>query len=262
MNLCALCKSAGHQTRFGYFDSEPLTPFFHQHPFHYEETITNHPRHCPLRSVHPHRLLCLLCRRRRPRSRTAHDQGRHSPCQGQEFAKKYGVSMTLNEDKIDSLAQVLTVEQMEEDFRKAAIEKGHISTIIFPTGKVLNINRIKIKRTKSMSENNSELRGSKSIEEGSGDCYILINGVNRRAGITVSWVFYGNKNHNVSCQVSYGSNTGEDDNMQVIYSTSPHLAFTATGDVNLSDYRYKRSAHVIVTYDGSIDRLSAQITCF
>lgn len=43
-----------------------------------------------------------------------------------EFAKKYGVNMTLNEDKIDSLAQVLTVEQMEEDFKALSTAKFEI----------------------------------------------------------------------------------------------------------------------------------------
>ncbi len=37
-----------------------------------------------------------------------------------EFAEKYGVSMELNRDSVEVAAQTLTVEQMEEDYRRFA----------------------------------------------------------------------------------------------------------------------------------------------
>jgi len=41
-----------------------------------------------------------------------------------EFSQKYGVEMSLNEENIDSLANVLTVEQMEKDFQAFAALKN------------------------------------------------------------------------------------------------------------------------------------------
>jgi len=45
-----------------------------------------------------------------------------------EFAKKYGVQMSLNEENIEQISETLTVEQMEQDFQAFANFQGATST--------------------------------------------------------------------------------------------------------------------------------------
>ncbi len=72
-----------------------------------------------------------------------------------EFAKKYGVNMTLNEDKIDSLAQVLTVEQMEEDFKA-------LSTAKF---------ELKMSQPSKLVRRGLKIRSNKTLEEERNETY-------------------------------------------------------------------------------------------
>lgn len=65
-----------------------------------------------------------------------------------EFAQKYGVEVNLNTENIDSIAEVLTVEQMEEDFKMFATLLKEQSSLPFtqkPSG-------VKIRRSTSLEE--------------------------------------------------------------------------------------------------------------
>ena len=55
-----------------------------------------------------------------------------------EFAQKYGVDMLLNEEYIEETAQVLTVEKMEEDFKREANRKKEAITRFSYRGLVKN----------------------------------------------------------------------------------------------------------------------------
>ncbi|MBR6481917.1 MAG: hypothetical protein IKT26_01635 [Bacteroidaceae bacterium] len=57
---------------------------------------------------------------------------------GREFALKYGVDMWLNEEHIEETAKFLTVEKMEEDFKREANRKKEAITRFSNRGLVKN----------------------------------------------------------------------------------------------------------------------------
>lgn len=69
-----------------------------------------------------------------------------------EFAKKYNVDMTLNEENIDSLAEVLTVEQMERDFQEFAASTLHFTSQGYEENQFVSQRRLKIRRTRTTAE--------------------------------------------------------------------------------------------------------------
>lgn len=88
-----------------------------------------------------------------------------------EFAKKYGVEMSLNEENIEALAETLTVEQMEEDFKAFAEFKDIASVAQVPV--LQRTNRLKIKRTKTPEEERDTIYENEKEEsqEVSCTCY-------------------------------------------------------------------------------------------
>ena len=80
-----------------------------------------------------------------------------------EFARKYNVRMSLNEDNIGYLAETLSVEEMENDFRMFAEEQKHPKIYASDdTGKTEKAEkRLTIRRTKSLEEERE------TVEEGS-----------------------------------------------------------------------------------------------
>jgi len=73
-----------------------------------------------------------------------------------EFAKKYNVDMTLNEENIDSLAEVLTVEQMERDFQKFASMEITCRPINASQHLATKSRRLIIRKTLKLSEEKKE----------------------------------------------------------------------------------------------------------
>ena len=71
-----------------------------------------------------------------------------------EFARKYGVNMTLREDRIDEIAQRLTVEQMERDFKEMVELKESAK---LPVCKIVNRkNALKFRSTITPGEETEE----------------------------------------------------------------------------------------------------------
>jgi len=73
-----------------------------------------------------------------------------------EFAKKYNVDMVLNEENIDSLAEVLTVEQMERDFKRIATLQITCSTKVITKPK-MPAKRLKIRKVKTTEEEREQI---------------------------------------------------------------------------------------------------------
>lgn len=105
-----------------------------------------------------------------------------------EFEKKYGVGMELNPDSLDEIAQTLTVEQMEEDYRRFAalnaIMQGRTIEKQTKTRNKLRIRKVsadyedtQIKGVFEFKDPETEIKGSCSYtigNLGSGTAYVSI----------------------------------------------------------------------------------------
>ncbi len=178
-----------------------------------------------------------------------------------EFAKKYNVRMSLNEENIEYLAETLSVEEMENDFRMFAEEQKHPKVYTFDdTEKTKKVEkRLTIKRTKNLEEEREK------VEEGS---YTENSVVLRKTypndpkrncdytcDITVSWkyllkgVSYAKLSFS-NISPSSGSCTGE---ITPSFSNNGGFNFTASGNIRLSTpkYNYDFSCDVNYRKDGS-----------
>ncbi len=155
-----------------------------------------------------------------------------------EFAEKYGVSMVLNSDSVEAAAQTLTVEQMEEDYRRfAALNvqmKGHESGT-----KVKTRNKLRVRKLSADFEE-TQVTGEFDFEDpetkikgscrynignlGSGTARVTIKESEEK---TCSGTFL------VTGATTYGEQTGYN--------------FTVTGTIYSSDRYYKIEYWVSIT---------------
>lgn len=163
-----------------------------------------------------------------------------------EFAKKYNVRMSLNEENIEYLAETLSVEEMENDFRMFAEEQKHPKVYTFDdTEKTKKVEkRLTIKRTKSLEEEREK------VEEGSFkklDIELIRINNNKpsrscsyKCDITVSWRYLLKGVSYAKMEISNlrpgsASCSGE---ITPSFSTNGGFNFTASGKIHLKTMRY------------------------
>ena len=165
-----------------------------------------------------------------------------------EFAKKYGVDMTLNEENIEETAKTLTVEQMEKDYQEwAELMKKPIEMKV-TGGEEKTRNKIKLRRRISeieMSGQGGEIMGRTSF--GSvGHIY--------DAEVKVCWKYHNAIFHPVTATIYYISKNGEQHNADIAlssnFSTSgDYISFSASGTFKLSDAPYNKNMTLHVYYN-------------
>lgn len=173
-----------------------------------------------------------------------------------EFAKKYNVRMSLNEDNIEYLTETLSVEEMENDFRMFAEEQKHPQVYTSDdTEKTRRTEkRLTIKRTKTLEEEREKIEeGSyteKSVALRKTFRYHPEKNCNYTCDITVNWKYslkgvdYAKLSFsNVS--PSDGSCSGE---IVPSFSTNGGFNFTASGDIRLSTPMYNYDFTCDVNY--------------
>ena len=171
------------------------------------------------------------------------EESQHSPQaqlllqKSREFAKKYNVNMTLNEENIEETAKTLSVEQMENDFQKWADMKCTLSlTEVNPHFKK-SANKLRINRRK-ISYEETNISGTFS------------GTANNNSEISVSITYnLGNKGSGlIHVSVDYGGCTGDTSLQPVGFTTYGNGAysFSATGTVSLSGHIYKKNYRVQV----------------
>lgn len=170
-----------------------------------------------------------------------------------EFARKYNVRMSLNEDNIGYLAETLSVEEMENDFRMFAEEQKHPKIYASDdTGKTEKAEkRLTIRRTKSLEEERE------TVEEGSyTESDVVLKktypsdpkkNCDYKCDITVTWryllkgVSYAKLSFS-NITPSSGSCSGT---ITPLFSTNGGFNFTASGNIRLNTPKY--------TYDFTCD---------
>lgn len=178
-----------------------------------------------------------------------------------EFAQKYDVDMALNEDSLSQIAETLTIEQMEEDYKEwAAMLKDtlHMQTKIIPQA-VQTKNKLRVRRRISQEE----ASGRNGEFEGFGT---FGNGRNAfDAQITVSWKFYDAARNSASAEVKvYGAKDG----IPPTFSIDLHPSFSLSDPNGISwsgygsiDVPY-RSYYITVSVTASYNESANLSTIF
>lgn len=169
-----------------------------------------------------------------------------------EFAKKYNVRMSLNEDNIEYLAETLSVEEMENDFRMFAEERKHHKVYTsYDTEK--KEKRLTIKRTKNLEEEREKVEeGSfteekialkKSYSDDEKNCDYICD-------ITVKWK-YSLKGVDYA-KLSFSNVSPSDGRCsgEIIpsFSNNGGFNFTATGNIHLTTEKYNHDFYCVVGY--------------
>ncbi len=169
-----------------------------------------------------------------------------------EFAKKYNVRMSLNEENIEYLAETLSVEEMENDFRMFAEEQKH-HKVYTSYDMAKKEKRLTIRRTKNLEEEREKVEeGSftekkielkKDFSDDEKDC-------NYTCDITVEWkyllkgVSYARLSFS-NISPSDGNCTGD---IVPSFSTNGGFNFTATGNIQLKTPKYNYNFFCTVGY--------------
>ena len=166
-----------------------------------------------------------------------------------EFAKKYGVNMTLNEDNIEETAKTLSVEEMEKDFREwAKLTKTPLVVKNSDNGK-LTKNNIKLRRKTvemELSGRRGEFKGSGSFGE-MGRYY--------NAEVTVNWLYHSSFKHPVVADVEVLSGDDCIGNRTTVAlssefdTASGKISFSASGVFSFKDMKYTKSVSLNVYFN-------------
>ena len=163
----------------------------------------------------------------------------------QEFAKKYDVNMVINKDSIESLAQTLTIEQMEKDYQEMA---GFHETFFVPNSYdgAKTINKLRIRR-KALNFETTDITGTF-------DCHD--EGAYKNINVNVAYRI-GNGQGNNSVRVTLnrygeiGSSTFVPQGVTKIGDKD--CEFSASGTVSISG-TYIISYHVFIEHSRSGNR--------
>ena len=165
-----------------------------------------------------------------------------------EFAKKYGVDMTLNEENIKETAKTLTVEQMEKDYQEwAELTKNPIEMKV-TGGENKTKNKIKLRRKISemeLSGQGGDFMGHTSFGE-IGNIW--------QADVKVSWKYHTALKHTVIANITCISPKGNLYNTEVYLSSSfnasgDYITFSAWGTFSLSGSTYTKKLTLNVNYN-------------
>lgn len=154
-----------------------------------------------------------------------------------EFAKKYGVDMTLNEEKFEETAKTLTVEQMEKDYQKMAQFNVKMFT---PNNKksALSINKLRI-RKKSPNFETTSISGDFTCNGDYGTVVKVEYSIGNGAG---------NSYARVTLTRSEASGTAILIPQGITEYASDDCEFTASGTVTITNDEYRVDYHVFVTH--------------
>lgn len=178
-----------------------------------------------------------------------------------EFAQKYHVDMTLNEENIEETAKTLTVAQLENDYREwaEAIKTPIELKVTAPEGKTAN--KIKLRRRIS------ELEVSGSSNDFDGEASFGRIGNIYHADVNVHWKYISQTENEVVASVKayslMGGDSGSCGNIHlspVFDTTGPRITFSANGDFYISGIRYTKKLHMHVYYNEGNDIKSISIS--
>ena len=185
----------------------------------------------------------------------AAEEPQHSPQvqmllqKSREFAKKYNVNMTLNEDNIEETAKTLSVEQMEKDYREwAKLTKTPLVVKDSDNGKQ---SKNKIKLRKKIVE--MELSGRRGEFKGSGSFGDFGHYYNTE--VTVDWLYHSSFKHPVTADVeilSGGDGIGNRTTLALsseFDTASGKISFSASGSFSFKDIRYTKSVTLNVYFN-------------
>ena len=178
------------------------------------------------------------------------EEPQHSPQaqlllqKSREFAKKYDVNMTLNEDNIEETAKTLSVEQMENDFLEMA--EFHLSFDVpnQSTGK-RSVNKLRIRRKAATFE--------ETMVSGSFHCDSYETGM---SGYTVDVAYrLGNGNFSsfVDVTLNHFSSSGSARFMPHGFTQQGDndCTFSASGTIRIYGNRYSANYYVSVSHSPS-----------
>ena len=178
------------------------------------------------------------------------EESQHSPQaqlllqKSREFAKKYNVNMTLNEDNIEETANTLSVEEMEKDFREMSEFDLSISTPSTTTNGH-SINKLRIRRKTTIFEETT-VTGSFTCSAECGTkvqvCYKIGNG-NYNDDVAVTLTHYS------------ASGTAHLKPQGATFQGTNKCAFSASGTVVIYG-RYRTCYHVFINHS-----ISGMDTC-
>ena len=182
------------------------------------------------------------------------EEPQHSPQaqmllqKSREFAKKYNVNMTLNEDNIEETAKTLSVEEMEKDYREWAELLQKEMTVRQDANNVRSKNRIKLRRKIA----DMEISGKGGSFEGwsSFGAY----GIFYQAKVTVTWKYHSPALHPVVAEVEIADDHGlpMSQNVElnsVFDNTGDGISFSASGSVRFDGIRYSKSVSIHAYYN-------------
>ena len=173
------------------------------------------------------------------------DEPQHSPQaqlllqKSSEFAKKYNVNMTLNEDNIEETVKTLSVEEMEKDYREMSEFDICISSPSTPP-RGRTVNKLRIRRKTTMFE--------ETTITGSFTC-------SAEYGTTVQVGYQignGGYNDDVSVILTHysASGTAHLKPQGVTFQGSDKCAFSASGTVMIYG-QYRTCYHVFIDHSAS-----------
>ncbi len=189
-----------------------------------------------------------------------------------EFAKKYGVSMSLNEENLSQLAETLTVEQMEKDFQAFAALKGQnivCGESVTKADASKRTNKLKIRRSKTVEEEREydysgsttlPVSGSSTKRNKDGE----LENFSFSGSADVSWQYTLKKSSHVRVSMDMVVNGMESCSSSATLShtsfdTNPSFNFVASGNMSLSTNFYTFNCHVLVCYN-SVGKSSITIS--
>lgn len=185
-----------------------------------------------------------------------------------EFAKKYGVDMEIRKDMLDELAQSISIEEMERDYKEVAKNKQKTITfkldIVTPKQKRKNLKFRSTTTVTEIEEQRDTIYKGNAKKEGLelqlnnpdynkyGTCrYYNLNG-----NMTVEWQ-YGNKIASFAkYSIDFTVNDGQEDGfscsgiLNANFSTSP-FRFDGSDRCSVLYKYYTYYILVYVSYDGS-----------
>lgn len=195
-----------------------------------------------------------------------------------EFAEKYGVEMSLNEDNIAQIAETLSVEQMEKDFQNFALFKKNLVVKAKDAPVRAKTRGLKIRTSVPLEEEKKEDKKDPAEEErekiitGNGEAFVsctydYVDDKSKRRTVsisgtaTVSWQ-YGLK---CACWVKVSllvSGEGSDKlngggTLNSYFNNTNRLTFDANGNVGVSNSTYKYLLNIQASY--YLDKLSVTI---
>lgn len=181
-----------------------------------------------------------------------------------EFAEKYGVEMSLNEDNIAQIAETLSVEQMEKDFQNFAKLKDSLSAQTKPTPlkNKAKTRGLKIRTTVPLEETappagsgeeanryrvyQGSLKESKSVRferyNKPGSYYWTT------FDVTVSWYYKLNAHSYINVHIDAHPYVGTHD-IKCYFTTSNGFGVYGNGTVTISTQHYKATFSCAVSWN-------------